>query len=192
MTATLPHDLSGPLKSLGFRLTRPRQIQVLRWWHAWLAGGFLVCWLTGDEDTYALHQFSGYAVLAAMAARGLMAALSRPDSLLRLPRLRLGDVRGWLMQGRGRNPLFAAFAVALLLMVGLTALSGAVADWVTWMEHPHEAMSDIALFIIIGHIAFIFYQYGGRRWLLDRAPATIGAVRDLLKRFSQRTGGGAS
>lgn len=152
-----------------FRLGRPRQIALLRWWHAWLAGGFLVAWLTGDEDTYTLHQFSGYAVLAAFAARAVLAWLSAPESLLRWPHLSAEDVKAWLLKGRGRNPLFAGLGLALLVTVGLTAASGAIADWIVLLEHPHEFLSDITLMVIVAHIAFILYQYGGkqrlRRWI---------------------------
>ena len=40
---------------------------MLKLWHAWLAGGYLVAYVTADEDTYAMHLFAGYAVLAAIA-----------------------------------------------------------------------------------------------------------------------------
>ena len=35
--------------------------------HAAVSGAFLVAYLTGDEDTYGMHLFAGYAVLAALA-----------------------------------------------------------------------------------------------------------------------------
>lgn len=145
-------------------LTRPRQIAVLRAWHAVLAGGFVVAWATGDENTYALHQFSGYVVLVALGLRAALAAFSPADSLLGWPKLTVAQVRDWLVKGRGRNPLFAGLALALLATVAATAASGAIADWVTWMEDPHEAASDITLAVIFAHIAFVFYQYGGRPW----------------------------
>lgn len=158
-------------------MTRPRQIAALRLWHALLAGGFVVAWATGDENTYALHQFSGYVVLAALALRALMAAFSPADSLLRWPVLRRQQVMDWLRRGSGRNPLFAGLAVALLLTVAATAVSGAVADWMTWMEHPHEAASDVTLAVIFAHVAFVFYQYGGRPWLL----AQIRRIKDRFE-----------
>ncbi|GAB3123930.1 hypothetical protein GCM10027256_18850 [Novispirillum itersonii subsp. nipponicum] len=147
---------------------RSTQIAVLRLWHAVLAGGFVVAWATGDENTYALHQFSGYVVLAALMVRGLIAAFSPADSLLGWPKLSRAQVWDWLAIRRGRNPLFAGLALALLATVAATAASGAIADWVTWMEHPHEAASDITLAVIFAHIAFVFYQYGGRPWVLTQ------------------------
>lgn len=144
---------------------RSTQIAVLRAWHAVLAGGFVVAWATGDENTYALHQFSGYVVLVALGLRAALAAFSPAGSLLGWPKLTVTQVRDWLVQGRGRNPLFAGLALALLATVAATAVSGAIADWVTWMEDPHEAASDLTLAVIAAHIAFVFYQYGGRSWL---------------------------
>lgn len=150
-------------------LTRPRQIAVLRGWHAWLAGGFVVAWATGDENTYSLHQFSGYAVLAALVVRALLATWAPAGSLLAWPVLPREHLRGWLVPfsgpRTGRNPLFAALALALLAALAVTAVSGAIADWVVWMEHPHEAASDATLVVIFAHIAFVVYQYGGRQWL---------------------------
>ena len=48
---------------------------LLKLWHAWVGGGFLVAYVTADEDTYAMHQFAGYAVLAAIIVR-LLAAMA--------------------------------------------------------------------------------------------------------------------
>lgn len=139
------------------------QFTLLRFWHAWLAGGFAVAWATADEDTYAMHQFSGYAVLAAIAVRLLVGLLAAKGSPWRLPRPRLK----WT--GRGRNPLLAWFAAALLGSVGLAAVMGALADGITWLEDPHEALSTLALWVIVGHVAFVFTLFGGKR-LLARLP----------------------
>lgn len=53
-------------------------LPLLRLWHAALAGGFLVAYLTADEDTYALHLFAGYVVLAAIAVRLLVGVFAPP------------------------------------------------------------------------------------------------------------------
>ena len=49
------------------------EFRLLRLWHAALAGGFLVAYVTADEDTYAMHVFSGYWVVGAIASRLLLA-----------------------------------------------------------------------------------------------------------------------
>lgn len=144
------------------------QLALLKAWHAWLAGGFLVAYLTADEDSYAMHQFAGYAVLAAIALRLMAGVFVPPPAPLGLPRPSWRATREWLAKGKGRHPLFAWFAAALLAAVGLAALSGAVADVATWLEHPHEAMAELSLWLIVGHIAFVTWMYAGRRWLAER------------------------
>lgn len=159
---------------------------LLKLWHAWVGGGFLVAYVTADEDTYAMHQFAGYAVLAAIVAR-LLAAMAAPSAgPLRLPRPSLGALAGWLTQRRGRHPLFAWFAVALLAVVGMVALSGAGADFVTWLEHPHEAVAEASLWLIFAHIAFVVYVYGGKRlWarLTDalNGPRATSQVKEPIR-----------
>lgn len=128
----------------------------LRPWHAVLAGGFLIAWATGDEDTYSMHVFAGYVVLAAIVAR-LVAALAGRS--LRLPG------KGW----------FGRLAAAVLAGVGLAAVSGALADAVLWLEDPHEALSHLALWLVLGHLALVVWTHLGRRWL-----ATASAVLMLI------------
>lgn len=151
------------------------QQALLKGWHAWLAGSFLVAYATADENTYAMHQFAGYAVLVAIVARlggGLLAPAGSP---LRLPRVDLAAARAWLSSRKGRHPVFAWFAAALLLVVGLAALSGAVADGAAWMEHPHEAISEASLWVIVGHIAFVTWMYAGRKWV-ERIAARLAGL----------------
>lgn len=138
-------------------------LTLLTTWHAWLAGAFLVAYVTADEDTYAMHQFAGYAVLGAIVVR-LLGGLAAPDgSLWRLPRPSLAAGLTWLKARKGRHPLFAWFAAALLIVVGLVAGAGAAADWVGWMEDPHEAIAEASLWLIFGHIAFVTVMHG-RKW----------------------------
>lgn len=152
------------------------QHTLLKVWHAWIGGGFLVAYVTADENTYAMHQFAGYAVLAAIAAR-LLAAMAAPATgPLRIPRPSLPALRQWLAARKGRHPLFAWFAVALLAAVGLGAVSGAVADVVTWMEDPHEAIAEASLWVIFAHIAFVIFMYGGKR-MLKRAAERLPPLR---------------
>ena len=142
----------------------PRQHHaLLKLWHAWVAGAFLVAYVTADEDTYAMHLFAGYAVLAAIVARLLAGFLAPSTSPLRLPRPSLAGFGG----GKGRHPLFAWLAVALLISVGLAAATGAVADGSPWLEKPHEAISEASLWVIFGHLAFVAFIYGGKRLLIQ-------------------------
>lgn len=165
---------------MGVFTSAKAQHALLKGWHAWLAGSFLVAYLTADENTYAMHQFAGYAVLAAMVARLAGGLLASAGSPLRLPRPQLKETLSCLSSRKGRHPLFAWFAVVLLLMVGLAALSGAVADGAAWMEHPHEAISEASLWVILGHVAFVTWMYAGRKglgriasWLAGMRPSSL-------------------
>lgn len=141
------------------------QFQLLRLWHAWLAGSYLVAYATADEDSYAMHLFSGYSVLAAILLRLLAGALSSAGPW-RLPRPSLAALRRGLFSRRGRHPLFPWFAAALLALVGLSAVSGALADGATWLEDPHEAVSELSLWVVFGHLAFVTVIHGGLRLAL--------------------------
>lgn len=151
------------------------QYVLLKAWHAWLAGSFLVAYLTADEDTYSMHLFAGYAVLAAIAARLLAGLLAPASSPLRLPRPDVKAAMAWLSAGKGRHPLFAWLAAALLIAVGLAAATGALADIVVWLEDPHEAVAEASLWVILVHIAFVALMYGGKR-LAGRARAWLSRV----------------
>jgi len=158
------------------RIPIPLQHTLLKAWHAWAAGAYLVAYLTADEDTYALHQFAGYALLAAIAVR-LLAGMAAPAAgPWRLPRLDVKAAIAWLSVRRGRHPLFAWLAAALLAGLGLAAATGALADGVTWFEDPHEAIAEASMWVIFAHIAFVGFMYGGKR-LLTRAAAWLAEAR---------------
>jgi cytochrome b len=147
------------------RQTARLHMTLLKAWHAWLAGAFLVAYVTAGEDAYRVHQFAGYAVLAAVAVRIAAGLLIPAPTPLRLPRPRWSATRDWLAARKGRHPLFALFAAALLAVVGLVALSGALADGTPWLEDPHEALAEASLWVIGGHIVFVTCMYGGTKWL---------------------------
>ena len=144
---------------------------LLKTWHAALAGAFVVAYLTAGEDFYAMHQFAGYGVLVAIALRLLLGAMANGRGPLRLPHP-LQAVRAWRERRAGRNPLFAVFAAALLATVGAVALLGAAADFLPRLEDLHEAVAEASLWLIAGHVAFVFYMHGGR-----------ARVAPLLSRF---------
>ena len=153
---------------------------LLQAWHATMAGGFLVAYLTADEDTYAMHLFAGYVVLAAIVLRLVVGLVAPAGNPWRLPRPSLAGTLAWLRTRRGRNPLFAWMAVALLGGIGLSAASGAIADSVTFVEDFHEGVSEAALWIIFSHIAVVIALYNGRRvtnWLLGRVRMAKETVR---------------
>jgi len=156
-------------------------LALLKAWHAWIAGGFLVAYLTADENAYAMHQFAGYAVLAAVVLRLAAGLLFAPPSPLGLPRPSWRVARQWLATRKGRHPLFAWFAAGLLLAVGLAALSGALADGIGRLEHPHEAIAEFSLWLIIGHIVFVTWIHGARKWLARLGSRVAAAPKESVR-----------
>lgn len=155
--------------------------------HATLSGAFIVAYLTGDEDTYGMHVFSGYAVLVAIALRVAAGVLAPEGSPLRLPRPSSRPVLDWLKRlvsgdpkaRSERSPLIAWAAAALLVGVGLAAASGAVADFVVAIEDLHEALGEVSLYIVITHIALVFGLHGLKR-LKPVTPSSWTAQRSQL------------
>jgi len=151
-------------------MTPKRQQALLLFWHAWLGGGYLVAYLTADEDTYGMHVFAGYAVLAAIVIRVLVGLIAPNSKLLKLPRPKLGGLGDWFGRGKGRHPLFAWFASVLLIAICAAAATGALSDsLMTWLEDPHEAISEASLWVIFGHIAFVTFMYGGKKFIRQAA-----------------------
>lgn len=142
---------------------RKLSFPLLHAWHAVLGGGFLVSYLTADEDTYAMHQFAGYVVLAAIIVRIAVGLLAPSGHPWRLPRPSIAATRSWFKKRRGRNPFFAWIAVVLLGVVGMAALTGAIADFVTKTEDLHEGIAETSMWIVLGHIAFVIAIYKGRK-----------------------------
>ncbi|WP_109051505.1 hypothetical protein [Azospirillum sp. TSA6c] len=139
--------------------------------HATVSGAFIVAYLTGDEDSYGMHVFAGYAALAAILLRVAAGLLAPAGSPLRLPRPSAGAVAAWLRrllagdaQARTeRSPLTAWMAAALLAGVGLAAASGAAADFFVTVEHLHKEIGEAALPLILAHVALVFALHGLKR-----------------------------
>lgn len=146
--------------------------------HAIVSGAFIVAYLTGDEDTYGMHVFSGYAVLGAIGLRVAAGVLAPAGSPLRLPRPSVAALAGWLRRlftgdakaRTERSPLTAWMSAALLIGVGIAAATGAVADFFVKVEHLHKEIGEASLFLILAHIALVFALHG-----LKRIPSDIAS-----------------
>ena len=86
--------------------------------HAVISGTFVVAYFSGDEKTYPMHQFAGYAALVALVARLIAAWIAPVGSPVRMPRPSWTATRTWfarLWRGepdarRMRSPLYAWMA----------------------------------------------------------------------------------
>lgn len=147
--------------------TRP-EMAFLLLFHAVLAGGFLVAWLTGDEDLYGMHLFAGYTVLAALGARLAAALLAPAGSPLALPRPTTSPTLIWLRRliagdpraMRARSPLYAWMAAAMLSFAALVAASGWIADRLPSVEELHEAAAELTPLVILAHIVLVTALHG--------------------------------
>jgi len=144
---------------LALRIPNRIQNQFLMLWHATFSGGFIIAYLS--EDSYAMHLFSGYLVLAAVVVRVLVGLLARPKSPLSLPNP-MTATRIWLDKfrsgGKARNPLLAWIAMTLLGVVGLAAASGGAADVFPALKDLHEGIAEVTPVVIFGHIGFVLIK----------------------------------
>lgn len=170
---------------------KPRAIEfsILFGWHAIFSGAFIVAYLSGDEDTYAMHQFAGYLLLAALVIRLIVAMVAPLGSPLRLRRPDLASLKAWAttalenvramsdrLPALPRAPVFAAMAALLLAVIGSTAASGAVADFIPLIEDLHEAFGTLALWVVLGHVAIVLVIHAlpKLRRSLEGRPMPVG------------------
>lgn len=139
------------------------EFALLRLWHAALAGGFAVAYITADEDTYRMHLFAGYWVLTALVLRLGLALIGSGSGPLRLPRPSLSALRDRLAGRPGRNPVFGWMGAALLFALAGGVLSGIVADALPAAEDIHEGLAEAGLWLVIAHGLIIAWIFQGRR-----------------------------
>lgn len=142
-------------------VTIPNRIQTkfLMLWHATFSGGFIVAYVS--QDLYAVHLFAGYVVLIAVIVRLLAGWVARPKSPLALTNP-LQATRLWFEKlksgSKARNPLLAWIAAAMLLSIGLAALTGAMADLLSVFKHLHEGIAEFTPVVIFAHIWFVAFK----------------------------------
>jgi hypothetical protein len=91
----------------------------------------------------------------------------------------LGDwvrrlLRGEARARKQRSPLFALMAAILLIGTALAAASGAAADFIVRLEDLHEALGEIALWLVLGHVAIVAMLHLLRRWT-RASPRSLAA-----------------
>ncbi|KIU50106.1 MULTISPECIES: cytochrome b/b6 domain-containing protein [Bradyrhizobium] len=136
----------------------------LRLWHWALAILVLIAWLTPNAYDR-LHRIAGYAVIGLLAFRLIWGfAGTRYARFGRLGvRLRAAPRYIWNLRrgitGRyiGLNPAGTAMLVTLLLLLAVSAITGAMAVTVTffgvwWVEDTHAYASDAVIILVGLHV----------------------------------------
>jgi cytochrome b len=137
----------------------------LRLWHWILALLVIIAWFTPNRYD-GLHRLAGYAVIGLLAFRMVWGFLGPRHSRFRSLGLRLRAAPAFLRDlGRGRtgrylglNPAGAAMLMALLLLLTVSTVTGAMQVTVRffgvwWVEDTHAYVSDAVLILALLHVA---------------------------------------
>ena len=136
----------------------------LRLWHWSLVLLVLVAWFTPNKYDN-LHRFAGYVVIGLLVFRLCWGFLGTRHSRFRTLRARLCAVPAYLWglrhgkTGRymGLNPAGAAMMVALLSLLAISTITGAMQVTVTffgvwWVEDTHTYSSDAVMILVLLHV----------------------------------------
>jgi cytochrome b len=168
----------------------------LRLFHWSLATSFLVCYLS-EDDWMRLHIYVGYGMAGLLLFRlvwGLVGPEhSRFRDFVRSPAIILDYLKQMARRAAprylGHNPAGGAMAVALLLTLSLTVLSGLalygstdfagpMAGWfrgehtADLLEDLHEGLANFSLFLILLHLAGVLFSSLSHQENLVRAMVT--------------------
>jgi cytochrome b len=152
-------------------LSRPqtsRSVSVWDWplrlWHWALTIFVLIAWVTPSTHD-GLHRVAGYAVIGLLVFRLGWGFLGTRHSRFRrlVPRLRAAPTYLWSIRHRrtgrylGLNPAGTAMLMALLAMLTLSSVTGAMQVTVSffgvwWVEDTHTYSSDAVIILVVLHI----------------------------------------
>ena len=168
----------------------------LRLWHWWLAVLVIVAWVTPNVHD-GLHRLAGYAILGLLAFRLIWGIIGTRHSRFRSlgARLRATPAYLWnLRRGKtgrylGLNPAGTAMQLALLLLLIVSAVTGAMQVTVRffgvwWVEDTHEVTSYLLIPLVVLHVAGVVLVSRLQRENLARAMLT---GRKLLRRSPRTT-----
>jgi cytochrome b len=156
----------------------------LRLWHWALAASVLVAWLTPTVHD-SLHRIVGYGVIALLAFRLVWGFWGSRYSRFRMIGVRLRVAPNYLwnlrrgITGRyiGLNPACTLMLVALLVVLAVSAITGALSVTVTffgfwWIEDTHAWSSNAVIVLVVLHVAGVVVMGMLQRENLIRAMIT--------------------
>lgn len=136
----------------------------LRLWHWTLALLVLVAWFKPNRHD-GLHRAAGYGVIGLLLFRIVWGVVGTRHSRFRAlgPKLRAAPAflrhlsRGRTGRYRGLNPAGAAMLVALLLLLTISSVTGAMQVTVSffgmwWVEDTHAWASDAVIILVVLHV----------------------------------------
>jgi cytochrome b len=136
----------------------------LRLWHWTLALFVLIAWFTPNKYD-SLHRFAGYIVIGLLVFRVGWGFVGTRHSRFRTLRARLRAAPAYLwglrhgVTGRymGLNPAGAAMMVALLSLLTISTITGAMEVTVSffgvwWVEDTHAYSSDAVMILVLLHV----------------------------------------
>lgn len=163
----------------------------LRLWHWALAACVLIAWFTPNRYD-GLHRIAGYSVIGLLLFRLAWGLLGPRYSRFRRLAAQLRATPSYLrnlLHGRtgryrGLNPAGAAMQVALLALLAVSAVTGAMQVTVRffgvwWVEDGHAWSSDAVMILVVIHLAGVAVVSLLQRENLARAMMT---GRKLLRR----------
>ncbi|MGJ4915100.1 cytochrome b/b6 domain-containing protein [Bradyrhizobium sp. HKCCYLRH2060] len=167
----------------------------LRLWHWMLAVLVLIAWVTPNVHD-GLHRIAGYAILGLLAFRLIWGIIGTRHSRFRSLRARLRATPAYLWnlrRGRtgrylGLNPAGTAMQLALLLLLIVSAVTGAMQVTVRffgvwWVEDTHEVTSYLLIPLVVLHVAGVVLV---SRLQHENLACSMLTGRKLLRRTMQR------
>ena len=156
----------------------------LRLWHWALAVSVLTAWFTPTVHDN-LHRIVGYTVIGLLVFRLLWGFWGGRYSRFRVIGVRLRAAPSYLLNLRrgitgryiGLNPAGTLMLVALLLSLGISAITGALSVTVPffgvwWIEDTHAIASDVAIVLVVLHVVGVVLMSMLQRENLIRAMIT--------------------
>jgi cytochrome b len=132
----------------------------IRVFHWTLVATYLLAWASA-EDWQGLHERSGYFILVLLGLRLLWGLIgtrhARFRNFVRTPKFTLEYLRSLALGNPqdhlGHNPAAGWMIVALIVVLGATALTGVAAvGGPEYLEDLHEGLAGLSLFMVTVHV----------------------------------------
>jgi cytochrome b len=108
-----------------------------------------------------MHMFAGYVVLACVLIRVLVGVFARPKSPFSISNP-MTAIRFWIDKMstgcKAKNPIPSLVTLSILVIIGLSAVSGVITDHFSSFEDVHEAISETIMIFILCHLGIVLFK----------------------------------